>query len=109
MEKQGRQVSRDGVSRARSQSTISSMCEVSRERGNGGMNISPGTYRTRNGYTAYVWEKKHDTESDKLLWLGTIKNAGISSWNTEGKDFYGYAGFDLIERIDKGEETDGNK
>lgn len=57
------------------------------------MKLERGTYKTRNGSTAHIWE----WHKDRQLWRGTVEGGGLNEWREDGRDYYGTREWDIIE------------
>jgi hypothetical protein len=50
------------------------------------------SYATRNGGQANIYQWN---EGGKC-WKGTVKDGGLNEWHKDGRDFYGYTGWDIV-------------
>jgi hypothetical protein len=57
--------------------------------------LRPGTYRTRDGSTAHVWEYGKNALGEDC-WLGTVEGVGFGSWDSQGRDRAGSSSLDII-------------
>lgn len=60
-----------------------------------GTMMQRGTYITKGGYTAHVWDYGKNM-LDESCWRGTIKGQGFCTWDDDGKDLAGYESCDLV-------------
>jgi hypothetical protein len=60
------------------------------------MEIQAGNYLLRNGQIGHVWEKRVDPD-EGVLWIGTVTDGGVETWDENGNDKAGYRSWDLAE------------